>query len=143
MVKRNGFRPKKLLLPWIGLLALVWLLATAGLPGFATAGDPPRNVIFLIGDGMGFEQVKAAGIYLEGIGETLSFKSLSYQAEMTTYSADSAVTDSAAADSAMATGFKVDNGVVSVVSSSDETELETLLEYLKDRGRSTGLVTTT
>ena len=64
----------------------------------------PKNVIFMIGDGMGFEQVKAANYYNGG---DLPFESLPYQAEVTTYSADSAVTDSAAAGTAMATGQKV------------------------------------
>jgi alkaline phosphatase len=125
------------------ILMLVWFLVTIGLPGSAAPGDPPQNVIFLIGDGMGFEQVRAAGMYLNGIEGTLSFEILPYQAEMTTYSANSSVTDSAAAATAMATGVKVNNGVVSVEIPGDVSELETLLEYLRDRGKSTGLVTTT
>lgn len=143
MGKRSGHQLKKRLLPWIGLLSLVCFLVTAGLPGFAVASDPPRNSIFLIGDGMGFEQVKAAGIYLMGVEGTLSFESLPYHAEMTTYSANSSVTDSAAASTAMATGVKVNNGVVSVEIPGDASELETILEFMKDRGKRTGLVTTT
>ena len=125
------------------ILMLVCFLVTIGLPGSAAPGDPPQNVIFLIGDGMGFEQVRAAGMYLNGDEGTLSFESLPYQAEMTTYSADSSVTDSAAAATAMATGVKVNNGVVSVATPGDGRELETLLEYFKTLGKSTGLVTTT
>lgn len=64
----------------------------------------------MIGDGMGFEQVKAAGIYANGSAGTLSFESFPYQAEVTTWSADSTITDSAAASTAMATGVKVDKG---------------------------------
>ena len=78
----------------------VWFLVTLGLPSFAAPGDPPQNVIMLIGDGMGFEQVRAAGMYLNGIEGTLSFEMLPYQAVMTTYSANSSVTDSAAAATA-------------------------------------------
>ena len=66
-----------------------------------------------------------------------------YQAEVTTFSADSSITDSAAAATAMATGFKVNNEVVSMAYPGDGSELETLLEYFNDRGKSTGLVTTT
>ena len=125
------------------ILMLVCFLVAIWLPGSAAAGGPPRNVIFLIGDGMGFEHVKAARMYLNGDEEPLSFESLPYQAEMTTDSANSPVTDSAAAGTAMATGVKVNNGVVSVAIPGDGSELETLLEYLQDRGKSTGLVTTT
>jgi alkaline phosphatase len=100
----------------------------------------PKNVIFCIGDGMGFEQVEAAALYHDG---PLSFQSFAYQGEITTYSANSSVTDSAAAGTALATGVKVDNGVISQVSAADDTELQTLLEYFQGAGRSTGLVTTT
>jgi alkaline phosphatase len=103
----------------------------------------PRNVILFIGDGMGFEHVKAAGMYANGVDGSLSFEVFPYQGEMTTFSADSSITDSAAAATAMATGFKVNNGVVSMAYPGDGSELETLLEYFKNRGKSTGLVTTT
>ena len=102
----------------------------------------PQNIIFLIGDGMGFEQVKAAGIYADGEAGNLLFETFPYQAEVTTYSASSSVTDSAAAATAMATGFKVDNGVISMGIPGTGSELPTLLEYCKDNGKSTGLVTT-
>ncbi len=103
----------------------------------------PHNVIFIIGDGMGFEQVRAAGMYLNGGEGTLSFEAFPYQGEVTTYSASSSVTDSAAAATAIATGQKVNNGVVSQAIPGDGGDLYTLLEYFRDRGRSTGLVTTT
>ncbi len=100
-------------------------------------------MIFLIGDGMGFEQVKAGGMYANGQVGTLSFELFPYNGELTTYSADSAVTDSAAAATALATGVKVNSGVISMAIPGDGSELETLLEYFKVRGKSTGLVTTT
>jgi alkaline phosphatase len=103
----------------------------------------PENIIFFIGDGMGFEQVKAAGMYANGVDGSLSFEAFPYQAEVTTSSANSSITDSAAATTAMATGFKVNNGVVSMAYPGDGSELETLLEYFNSRGKSTGLVTTT
>jgi alkaline phosphatase len=107
-----------------------------------------KNVIFFIGDGMGFEQVKAGGMYLNGAAGTLSFESFSYQGEITTAPAGGGVTDSAAAGTALATGYKVNNGVISMAIPANgdyalNDELPTLLEYYKDRGRSTGLVTTT
>lgn len=107
------------------------------------AGAPPKNVIILIGDGMGFEQVKAAGMYLHGQPGTLVFEAFPHKGQVTTYSANAAVTDSAAAATAIATGFKVNNDVVSVALPGNGSELQTLLEYFKALGKSTGLVTTT
>ena len=105
--------------------------------------NSPTNVIFCIGDGMGFEKVKAAGMYAHGKTGTLSFEAFPYQGEVMTYSADSPTTDSAAAATAMATGAKVNNGVISTALPGDGGELYTLLECFKDQGKSTGLVSTT
>lgn len=106
------------------------------------ASGQPTNVIFFIGDGMGFEHVKAAGMYANGAAGTLSFEGFPYQGEITTYAANAAVTDSAAAGTALATGVKVNNGVISMAYPGDESDLYTLLEFFGDRGRSTGLVST-
>jgi len=103
----------------------------------------PKNVILFIGDGMGFEQVAAAGMYANGQAGTLIFEAFDHQGQVTTYAADAAITDSAASGTAMATGHKVNNGVVSMAIPGDNRELETALEYLKKQGKSTGLVTTT
>ncbi|HOW26874.1 MAG TPA: alkaline phosphatase [Elusimicrobiota bacterium] len=119
------------------LTALMFLI-----PGRPLHGAP-KNVILFIGDGMGPEQIKAAGIYKNGQSGSLNFESFPHQGTFTTYSADNAVTDSAAAATAIATGHKVNNGVVSQQTPGDGSELETLLEYFKTRGKKTGLVTTT
>jgi alkaline phosphatase len=103
----------------------------------------PKNVILCIGDGMGFEQVKAAGIFKTGEEGSLSFESFEYQNDMTTFSASSAITDSAASATAMATGRKVNNGVLSIEIPGDGSELETLVEFFSQRGKRSGLVTTT
>ncbi len=106
------------------------------------AGDrPPHNVIILIGDGMGKEQIKAARYYLGAAA--LSFEDTPYAASVITRSADDIVTDSAAAATAIATGHKVNNGVLSVAIPGNGKDLETILEYFAGRGKSTGLVTTT
>ncbi|HEY4599968.1 MAG TPA: alkaline phosphatase [Cerasibacillus sp.] len=57
-----------------------------------------------------------------------------------TYSANSRVTDSAAAGTAMATGVKTNNGVVGL--DKDGNKVETILEASKKEGKSTGLVAT-
>ena len=108
--------------------------------GTSAFGATAPMVVLIIGDGMGFEQVRAGRAYL---GEPLAFESMPVQGELTTYSADNSVTDSAAAGTALATGSKVNNGVISMALPGDGSDLQTLLEYFKDRGYLTGLVTTT
>jgi len=104
---------------------------------------PVKNIILLIGDGMGFEHIRATGMYLNGAAGTLVFESFPYFAQVTTFAAGNVVTDSAAASTAMATGHKVNEGVISVALPGDSHELYTILEYVRDHGLSTGLVTTT
>lgn len=105
-------------------LVLLGLMVPAG-----QVQASPKNVIFYIGDGMGFEQVEAAEIYT---GTVMSFNDITkfpYTADCTTHSADNAITDSAAAGTALATGVKVNNGVISMASDEGiDVELLTLLE---------------
>ena len=103
----------------------------------------PKNVIICIGDGMGFEAVKAAGYYASGETGVLSFETFPYQAEIKTYAANTPMTDSAAAATAMATGHKVNNGVISMEIPGTGTPLKTLLEISQELGKRTGLVSTT
>lgn len=102
-----------------------------------------RNIILFIGDGMGPEQVRAAGMYLYGEEGTLIFESFPYQGQVTTYSANSDRTDSAASATAMSTGHKVNNGVIGMAIPGNGSELNTILEYYSSLGKSTGLVTRT
>jgi alkaline phosphatase len=101
------------------------------------------NIILIIGDGMGPEQIKAAGFYKYGQEGLLSFEQFPYMTYQTTYSANSSVTDSAASATAMATGKKVDNGVISMETPGSRKQLNTILEIAKNQGKATGLVTTT
>lgn len=107
----------------------------------AATQDAPKNILFFIGDGMGPEQVKAGSLFVAGATGALSFESFPVKSSMTTHSANNEVTDSGAAGSAMATGHKVDNYVISSATPGDGKPLETLLEYFQKKGKSTGLVT--
>lgn len=102
-----------------------------------------RNVILFVGDGMGPEQVKAGSLFAEGRSGALTFEQFPISGEVTTSSADDAVTDSAAAATAIATGQKVNNGVLSIALPGDGSPLETLLEHYARSGKVTGLVTST
>jgi alkaline phosphatase len=121
------------------LLILITVLVFLVHPSWAGV----KNVILMIGDGMGFEQVKAASLYAYGREGGLLFEKY-YRGEVTTHSANSYLdknhaTDSAASTTAMATGQKVDQGVISQKSSEP---IRTILEQLKEQGKATGLVTT-
>lgn len=102
----------------------------------------PRNVVLLVGDGMGVEQARAARIFANGDVEPLGFETLPARACVQTTNASGGVTDSAAAATAMATGIKVDNGVLSLAIPGDGAPLTTALELLHAAGKSAGLVTT-
>jgi len=141
MVKAKSIKEGEKMKTRIGITIILSSLA-ALLVCTGAVQAKPKNVIFFIGDGMGPEQVEAAAIYAYGAPGTLSFESFPYQGGLTTYSANSSITDSAAAATAMATGIKVDNGVISMAYPGNGSDLETLLEYYKSLGKSTGLVST-
>ena len=100
----------------------------------------PKYVILFIGDGMGPEHIKAGEYYQ---GHASSFTDFPVHATITTSSFGGEVTDSAAAATAIATGRKVSNGVLSVALPGDGTPLQTMLEKASRKSMLTGLVTTT
>jgi len=104
-----------------------------------SGGGAVKNVILLIGDGMGIGQLTAAEI--ENGDDSLVITSLPYMSMVTTHSISGYVTDSAASATALATGFKAMNGVVSL--DADWKELRTVVEAAEELGLSTGLVTNT
>ncbi len=138
-------RSKKFTWLVLSAVAVVGLGCTSQGTVSAETAAPPRNVILLIGDGMGFEQVRAAGLYLHGAEGRLAMERFPHAARMTTHPAGGprGVTDSAAAGTAMATGSKAGNGAISVRIPGDGAPLKTALEIFRDRGARTGLVTTT
>lgn len=101
----------------------------------------PKNIIFMVVDGMGPGQIDTAEIYMGD--KKIRFREFPYQGKVTTHNVQGEITDSAAASSAMATGQKVSNGVLSERRPGDASELKSMLERAKELGKSTGLVTTT
>ncbi|NTV52375.1 MAG: alkaline phosphatase [Candidatus Firestonebacteria bacterium] len=124
---------------WLG-----WLLCLDGLwfPILPQSATTAKYVIICHGDGMGPEQVKAGGMFVNGAAGTLFFETFPRQALMTHNNASGNTTDSAASATAMATGTKVSNGVISVRLPGDGSELATLLELHQAAGKHAGLVTT-
>jgi alkaline phosphatase len=108
---------------------------------FATssyAAPRPKNVILVVGDGMGPAHITAARWLL---GDKLQFLRMPHMALMSTHCADEAVTDSAAAASAFATGEKTNYHAVSV--DAEGKPRTTVVEVAHASGKATGLVTTT
>lgn len=96
-----------------------------------------RNVIYLIGDGMGLAQVSAT--ILE-TGQPLNIERAQYVGLQKTYSSSHKVTDSAASGTALSTGTKTYNAAIGV--DPDTLPLRSILEKASERGLSTGLIAT-
>lgn len=111
----------------------------------AHAEDPnvqrPRNVIFIVGDGMGLSHISAASLRSHGPEGGLALESMPTIGLVRTWASDHVVTDSAAAATALASGIKTYNGAIGVDPSG--TRVPTLAETASARGMAVGLVTTT
>ena len=99
-----------------------------------------RNVIFLIGDGMGVSQVALARIKALGSEGKLHMERMPIGGLIRTHSADDLVTDSAAGGTALACGIKTENGMVGMA--PNKAKYHSILEAAKAKGMATGLVAT-
>ncbi|WP_426563740.1 alkaline phosphatase [Angustibacter sp. McL0619] len=113
----------------------------------AITGGKARNVILLIGDGMGDSEITIARNYQVGAAGRLAMDKLPLTGAYTTYAVQKAdptlpdyVTDSAASGSGWSTGHKTYNGAISVL--PDGTPVPTILELAKRAGYRTGDITT-
>lgn len=98
----------------------------------------PKNVILLIGDGMGIAQVHAGMIANRGNLFINNFKHVGFSR---TYSANRFVTDSGAGGTAIATGHKTNNSSIGV--DSEKKPVPSILETAQSNGLATGIVVTT
>lgn len=107
------------------------------------ADRTPRYIFYFIGDGMGYGHIMTTAKWLSTFATdsctVLNMTSLPVSGTITTYSASSPVTDSAAAGTALATGSKTRNGMLGVT--PDSVALESLAEQLQELGYGVGLVT--
>ena len=117
-------------------LALATAILAVPLTALAAADGPPKNVIVMIGDGMGLGQVTAARI-TKG---SLHLERCTVGGFSATQSSNSLVTDSAAGGTAIATGQRTNNGMVATA--PDGAELKGVLDYAEDAGKATGIVVT-
>ena len=105
-----------------------------------------KNVILLIGDGMGDSEITVARNYAHGAGGAFeALDAFPLTGQYTHYSLGkdgkpTFVTDSAASGSAWATGTKTYNGAISVdIHGNDQ---KTLLQLAKEAGKATGDIST-
>lgn len=125
-------------------LILIVLVLSIACTTMTRAEKPAKvkNVIVLIGDGMGNQQRRIAAL-VEGNGERnhrLAMEIMTTSGVAFNHSMDAIVTDSAASGTALSTGFKTNNGMIGMT--PDQKVRKTILEVCKDLGKSTGLVTT-
>jgi alkaline phosphatase len=121
------------------LLSLFLIFATSCTVGTGIEKEPPvvKNIIFMIGDGMGLNQMYAA---MTVNGGSLALESITHVGLQKNYSVDRYITDSGASATAMACGKKTYNGAIGV--DSDYNELESVLKVAERNGLATGLVAT-
>ena len=138
---------------FLALLAVVLVLpvsqaqspaSQAGAPA-AVPVERARNVILFIGDAGGLPTLNAASLYGYDRPQALFIQRMPNIALMDTSTASNWVTDSAAGMTAIVTGRKTHNGVLSqaddaVRGKQDGARLKTILEYAEERGLSTGVI---
>ena len=117
------------------ITTLAVLLATA----LAAEAQEVKNIIYLIGDGMGL--TSASMMQLENNYEPTIFDYADNVALQKTYSLDNRVTDSAASGTALASGHKTNNTMLGQL--PDGTFVESLTELAAAKGKATGIVVTT
>ncbi|MFM8685303.1 MAG: alkaline phosphatase, partial [Bacteroidota bacterium] len=102
----------------------------------------PRNIIMIIGDGMGHTQVSAAYLHqTQGSGDgSWNMGRFTHFGYSVTTSSGALITDSGAGATALSTGRKTYNGAVGV--GSDSLPLQTILEKAAATGRRTGMLVT-
>ena len=102
--------------------------------------DTPRvkNVILMIGDGMGISQI-TGGLIVNG--NKLQLERCKHVGLIKTFSSDDLITDSAAGATAFACGKKTGNGELSVIPNTTRP-MTTIMELAHERRVATGLVAT-
>ena len=98
-----------------------------------------RNIILIIGDGMGENQVEVAKMLLLKEGENFDLDKAEYRSEIITSCLNNYVTDSGAAATAYATGIKTNYETIG--KDKDGKDLKTILDYAYEAGYKTGLIT--
>lgn len=101
---------------------------------------PVKNVILMIGDGMGLPHIAATRTIVLGAHGRLYIERMPVTGIIDHYSADEFVSGSAETATSLATGYKTNGDKIGLL--PDGTPALTILEAVRDDGMSTGLVVT-
>ena len=139
---------KYILLISFPVLFFSLFLYQSNLNGVSRTKKKPKNVIFVIADGMGPASFVATRVYFKGSQGALTMESLPYTGYAKTYSGSGFVTDSAASGTALASGVKTYNGAIGmsynkIDPKNKSRSLETIVDVMKRAGKSTGVLSTT
>lgn len=107
-----------------------------------TASADLKYVFLFIGDGMGMGHVMAAETYnrrVLGSPDNILMMQFPVSSFALTYSANSSITDSAAAGTALATGIKTNNSMIGM--NADTVAVESVATQLKRQGWGVGIIT--
>ena len=121
---------------------LVMILASAAI--FSADAKKPQRVkyvFFMIGDGMGINQVYSTNLYNSALGitdEPVNFSVFPVKSIITTHCTNTLVTDSAAGGTALATGIKTTEGTIGL--DADGKPIQNLCEAAKAAGYGAGVV---
>ncbi len=120
---------------------LAFLCVCLATLAFAKSDASPKYIFLFIGDGMSTPQRMVANEYARATGHgDLTLNALPNQGTTRTCSANSIVTDSAAAATAIACGEKTNNGRIGM-DAAGTTKLESVAEVARDCGRKVGIIT--
>ncbi len=100
-----------------------------------SAQKNPKNVVFLIGDGMGIAQVYAGMV---ANNNSLALERCTYSGFSKTYSSNNFTTDSGAGGTALACGIKTKNGMIGM--GPDSVAVQSILELSSKNKLATGIV---
>ena len=119
---------------------IFYLLLLALLVTGCSSEPKVKYVFYFIGDGMGVNEVIGTNLYNQANSQgNVNFTGFPVVNFITTVSANSLVTDSSAAGTALATGTKINNGVVGV--DPDGNWTGNLTEWAHAAGFGTGVAT--
>ncbi|MDO5442523.1 MAG: alkaline phosphatase [Bacteroidia bacterium] len=122
------------------ILAAVVLSMAVAMPVSAKKEKAPKYVFYMIGDGMGINEVFGTELYNQATGfgpAQINFAHFPNRTFVTTFSASSLVTDSSAAGTALATGVKTTNNYLGV--DSNYNPVSSVAEWAHKAGFGTGV----
>lgn len=125
----------------LSAIILTAVAAAACLPAFAQQGKA-KYIFYFIGDGMGMGHVNTAETYSRDVlhaSRPMLMLTFPTAGQVRTYSANSPITDSAAAGTALSTGHKTNNYMVGMA--PDTTDVYSISRDFMQAGWPVGIVT--